>query len=316
MTGPGRSAGRLLVFGEALVDVVVDATGTELRRAPGGSPLNVAVGLARLGVPTTLATCLGRDPLGRLLEAHLRTSGTALAAPATAGRTGTAVARLDADGVASYDLDVDWDPVPRPLPEDLDALHVGSLGTVLEPGRRLVLDSIRTANLRGIPVSYDPNVRPSTVCDPSAAWRDVRRIAAAATVVKLSSDDLAALQPGRDPAGVLAELLTGAATRLAVLTLGAGGAVAATATARAEVAAPPVDVVDTVGAGDAFTAGLLVALREAGLLSAPAAGYATERQLRAAVRAATEVAAYTCGRRGADPPFRCQLPPSWPYLPQ
>src|SRR4051794_29857311 len=212
MDGP-----RFLVAGEALVDIVVPASGTP-ERAPGGSPLNVAVGLARLGLDTTLVTEVGDDELGRLLVQHLDESAVRLAAGSVVAgqRTSTATAHLDARGAASYDFDLRWDLAPHPVPAGTTALHVGSVGAALRPGRDSVLAMVAEAVRAGLLVSYDPNARPVFTPDPEQAWRDVREIAGMSALVKLSDEDLHFLQPGADAAVVAAELL-GGPTRLVVV---------------------------------------------------------------------------------------------------
>jgi fructokinase len=304
----GAPGPRFVVAGESLVDVVVTAAG-DTRRAPGGSPLNVAVGLARLGVPTTLVTEIGDDALGRLVVDHVLASDVALhpGSVVTGRHTSTATAHLDASGAASYDFDLGWELQPRTLPEEATALHVGSLGTALRPGRDQVLAMVAEATRRGLLVSYDPNARPSLTPDPAQAWRDVLEVAASAAVVKLSDEDLAFLAPGTTPEGLAAELLRGP-TRLVVVTFGGEGALAFSRETQVRVASRPSRVVDTVGAGDSFMAALLAVVVEHGLdeLSAP--------RLQQYVEAAHQAAAVTVSRLGADPPRRGELPPAWPAL--
>ncbi|WP_203231103.1 carbohydrate kinase family protein [Nocardioides caldifontis] len=299
---------RFVVVGESLVDVVVTPAG-ETRRAPGGSPLNVAVGLSRLDVPTTLVTEIGDDALGRLVVDHVLASDVALPPGSIVpGRhTSTATAYLDASGAATYDFDLAWELEPRALPEEAGALHVGSLGTALRPGRDQVLALVEEATRRELLVSYDPNARPSLTPDPGQAWRDVREVAAAASIVKLSDEDLGFLTPGTTPEE-LARLLLQGPTRLVVVTSGGSGAWAFSAEAQVHVASRTSEVVDTVGAGDSFMAALLAVVVEHGLddLTAP--------RLQQYVEAAHEAAAVTVSRLGADPPRRSDLPSGWPVV--
>ena len=299
---------RFVVAGEALVDVVVRAGG-DTHNAPGGSPLNVAVGLARLDVPTTLVTEVGDDALGRLLVEHVLASDVALHPDSvvTGRRTSTATAHLDATGAASYDFDLGWELGPRQLPEEAGALHVGSLGTSLRPGRDHVLSLVDQATSRGLLVSYDPNARPTLTPDPQQAWRDVREVAAAATIVKMSDEDLAFLAPGTTPDELVTSLLA-AATRLVVVTFGGEGALAATRDGRVHVASRPSTVVDTVGAGDSFMAALLAVVVEHGL------DELTPPRLQQYVEAAHLAAGITVSRPGADPPRLGELPADWPSV--
>lgn len=294
---------QFVVVGEALVDIV-QPVGEEPTEAPGGSPMNVAVGLARLDVPTVLVTELGDDEHGRLVADHVRASGAELAAGSVrkGHRTSTATARLDRGGAATYDFELTWGLDGQDLPPELSGVHVGSLGAVLAPGRAAVLDLLAQARQAEAFVSYDPNVRPAFL--PS--WDEVAEVASFADVVKLSDEDLELLRPGVSTAEVVGELLAGR-THLVVVTRGPLGALAFTAQDNVEVEAPPTDLVDTVGAGDSFMAGLVAVLLEWG----------TPRdlpgnRLRTLLEAAGRAAAVTCARRGANPPTRRELPPGWP----
>jgi fructokinase len=293
-----------VVAGESLVDIVRSGDSAD-EYAAGGSPLNVAVGLARLGVTTTLVTDFGDDELGSMLADHLAASGVAVAPASvvTGRRTSSAAALLDHAGAATYDFDLHWDPVPTELPADASGLHVGSLGALLEPGASVVEALLLEAVRRGLPVSYDPNVRPFFVTDPADTWRRVRAIASHAKVVKLSDEDVRTLCPGRPESECLEQLL--ASSPLVVVTRGAAGASAYTSEGSVDVAITPGPLVDTVGAGDSFMAALLAVLVEH--------DWSWERDdLAWILHAATTAAAVTCSRRGANPPRRRELPPGWP----
>ncbi len=309
-TAARPSGPHAVVAGEALVDIVRPTVG-EPERAPGGSPLNVAVGLARLGLDTVLVTELGDDDDGRLVRAHVHDSGVRLhpAAVVADRSTSTATARLDATGAATYDFDLRWELAPVALPEPTDALHVGSVGVLLRPGRDTVLELVAQAGARGALVSYDPNARPALTPDPVAAWRDVQEVAASADLVKASDEDLAFLVPGSRPDEV-ARLLLGRGTRLFVMTRGGGGAVAFTAATTLEVPSGRVPVVDTVGAGDSFMAALVAVALEHGLEELD------DPRLAAYLTAAHQVGAVTVSRRGADPPRSDELPAGWPAVPR
>jgi fructokinase len=287
-----------LVVGEALVDVVARPDGTS-ERHPGGSPANVAVGLGRLGHDVALLTAFGDDADGRLLRSHLEDSRVRVLAAPT-GRTGVAQATLDDDGVATYAFDLSWDLGGAPTEAPPTWLHVGSLGTWMTPGAAAVRDLVDRYAGRAT-VSYDPNCRPHLMGDAGAARTSVEALVAASDVVKASEEDVAWLYPGTsavDVARAWAE--TGPA--LVVVTLGAEGAVGVAAGAVVEVGpAAGGPVVDTVGAGDAFSAGLLSALAGVDLARLDA-GTATGALERGAL-----VARRTCEREGADPPWG--LPP-------
>lgn len=309
---PGAS--RLVVVGESLVDVVVDESG-DSTSAPGGSPMNVAVGLARLGVPTLLVTQVADDPHGHMIVDHVRDSGAALSrsSPRQGDRTSTAVAHIGAGKAARYDFDIRWDLPAQDLPAT-SGLHVGSLGATLLPGRDTVLAMVRQAAARGLFVSYDPNERPALLEDPESAWRDVTELASLSTLVKVSEEDLEALRPIESVTDLARELLSGSRTELVILTRGAASTLGFGQDLAVEVSAAPVELVDTVGAGDSFMAAALAVLWEWGVLGSPGGGLASldEDRLRELLSAAAIAASVTCGRRGADPPWHSELPPEWP----
>ncbi|WP_346533541.1 carbohydrate kinase [Micromonospora sp. DPT] len=304
----------ITVVGEALVDLIEHEPGETVAR-PGGSPANVAVALARLGQPTNLLTQLGDDAYGRTLRAHLSGSGVRLDPASVVDLPGTSVARsrVGPDGQAAYDFDIAWRSFPdgaltaRPGPADV-CLHTGSLATVLRPGADDVLALVRARRYTAT-ISYDPNCRPSLMGDPVAARQRVEELVAASDIVKVSLEDLAWLYPGRRYERAGHDWLAAGAS-LVVVTQGDGGAWAATRRCAVRVAALPVTVVDTVGAGDAFTAGLLAALDDREMLGAvrrAALRAVGPDALTAVLRQAARVAAWTCGRRGADPPTRADL---------
>ncbi|MGH3452828.1 MAG: carbohydrate kinase family protein [Nocardioidaceae bacterium] len=295
----------VLVVGEALVDVT-RAPGRPDAQHPGGSPLNVAVGLARLGVPTTLAAQLGSDPHGDRIRAHLADSGVRLVALASNGPTASATAHLDADGHATYEFDLRWDPPELPDPSGHALLHVGSIGSWMPPGADAVAELVVRARSIGVPVSFDPNVRPALAPDLDAVRERVRRLAAAATIVKLSDEDAATLDgPAGNAAMATVDHLVGLGPALVAVTRGGDGALLASDSERIDVAAREVTVADTIGAGDAWMAGLL-----AGIVTrdwADVASFSPDR-LAWLGRLATATAAITCSRPGADPPWRHELP--------
>ena len=300
----------LVVAGESLIDVVRAPDGV-MHEAVGGAPLTVATALARLDVPAILITQLGDDQHGDLIRARAGADGLELEAHPV-GRTATSTAQLDGSGAASYSFDLSWTLPPIELPA-CDALHVGALGTLLEPGRDSVWDLVDQAYARAVPVSYDPNIRPAFVEDAEQVWRDVEALAGRASVVKLSDQDIDLLLPGADPADIARSLLDGDRTELVLLTHGADGATAFTGEATAAVPAASVEVVDTVGAGDCFAAAVLAVLFEDGAFGEYGAGLPRSgTDLSRLLRAASVAAAVSCGRRGADPATRSELPPGWP----
>ncbi|MEV0198472.1 carbohydrate kinase [Nonomuraea sp. NPDC050691] len=281
-----------------------------LRVHAGGGPANTAVALARLGTPARFLGRLSGDVFGRLFRDRLASSGVDLSACVEAAEPSTlAVAALDERGQAAYGFHAegaaDWAWTAAELDSrDLSGaacLHTGSLALVREPGRDAV-EAFAAAAAERATVSIDPNVRPSLA--PRVAY-DVARWCAFADILKLSEDDLAFLAPD-EPVEHVCDVWHAAGAPLVIVTRGGAGALVSLNGARAEVAAPRVTVVDTVGAGDAFTAGLLHRLDRRGLLGGRLDGLDLETAVDAAAFAA-RVAALTCAVPGADPPWARDL---------
>lgn len=303
------------VIGEALIDLVMDPPGTDpagppvYLAHPGGSPYNVAVGLARLGQPTRLVARLSGDAFGRQLRGHAEANGVDLSCAVAATEQSTlAVVSLDADRNAGYDFyrdgTADWqwsDAELDRIPADAAWLHTGSLASWTEPGAGVIADLLRRRRQQGpVVVSYDPNIRPALLPDHGLALARVEAMVGLADVVKASAEDLAWLYPGRDAEEVLRHWRElGAA--VVVMTDGGRGARFIAGEEVATVPARPVAVVDTVGAGDAFMAGLINALVTAGFEPGP------DLDIAAAVDEAILVAALTCARAGANPPTAAEL---------
>ncbi len=317
MTG-AAARGAIAVVGEALIDLVPAGDGRLFEAAPGGSPANVAVGLARLGVPVYLGARIADDLLGRRVRAHLADNGVDLSFVAPAREpTSLAIVAVGGNGAPEYDFRVagtaDWqwtDAELSALPaDDTLAIHTGSLAATQLPGAEPVARLAERAATQ-VTVSYDPNCRPLLMGDVDVARARIERLIAHADVVKASAEDLAWLYPGRAPAEV-AERWLALGPALTAITLGAEGVVAVGSVAgRVWRPGLTVDVVDTVGAGDAFSAAMLHGLHGRDLLGA--ARRQTLRGLSAATLAevldrAVRAAALTCTRRGADPPTLTEL---------
>lgn len=285
-----------LVIGEALIDIVGTAEGST--EHVGGSPANVAVGLARLAHPGTLLTQLGRDARGERIAAHLEAERVELAEGSFGeAPTSTALATLGADGAAEYVFDITWDVADLPV-GGASAVHTGSLGLFLSPGADTV-QGILTAASGSVPVTLDPNIRPELLPDHAAALRRFEDTAALADLVKLSDEDAAWLYPERSEDEVLTHLLQ-LGPELAVLTRGAHGAVAATAEGTVGVPARAGTVVDTIGAGDSVMASLIASLLTHGV------GWCVQHAHQVLQRAAA-AASITVSRAGAQPPTLAEL---------
>ncbi|MFI6894748.1 carbohydrate kinase [Streptomyces sp. NPDC050256] len=297
----------LLVIGECVADIVREP-GKADRVHPGGSPANVAYGLARLGHGATLLTQLGADGNGRLIRDHLTAAGVDVRTDGSTAPTPSAVVTLDGAGRAAYAFEITWSLGPVSLERTPAHVHTGSIAAVTEPGASAVLAAVESLRAAAT-VSYDPNVRPELMGDHEAAVRRAELCVALSDVVKASDEDLEWLYPGEDPVKAAERwLATGPAVVL--VTRGGDGACAVLPGGPVTVEALPAEVVDTVGAGDAFMSGTLHALAAHGLL-----GPAGRERLRAldrttvtdVLRRAAASAAVTVARAGANPPDKAEL---------
>jgi len=300
------------VLGEALVDLVPGDGPGEYRARPGGSPFNVAIGLARLGHRTALMARLADNAFGRLLREHAAAERIDLsAAPRATEPTTLAIVSLDAEARARYDFymqgtaDWQWTEAETALvPRDTAVLHLGSLASWTAPGDERVHAMAAALHRRGdVVTSYDPNVRPLLLGRPEYARGLVERCVSAAHIVKASREDLDWLYPGDGIERVSARWL-GLGALLVVVTDGPRGAhVFRPGAEPVHRAGRPVRVVDTIGAGDAFTAGLLGGLVRRGLQHPESLRGCGPARLAAVVDEAILVSALTCERIGADPPY-------------
>lgn len=301
----------MVVAGEALIDLkALNQRGQLLYSPhPGGSPYNVALGLGRLGVPVAFLGRFSTDAFGQLLKAHLKRSRVdlrytvegpelttlALVTPGAQGESFAFYCQNTADTLLRVE------DLPEELPQGA-WLHLGSISLLLRPTAD-TLEALLERETGRRPISLDPNVRPFLIPDKSAYEERLRGWLGRVDLVKVSQADLAWLYPGQGPLEVArAWLRLGPA--LVVVTLGAEGALALLDGKEVRVEAPRVEVVDTVGAGDAFMAGLLAGLYRAGVASRPALLELDLEQLSRLLAFAAKVAALTCTRAGADPPWQ------------
>ena len=299
---------RFLVVGEALTDSVShDGTRSE---TPGGSPLNVAVGIARLGHRVTLAARVGKDSRGMEIAAHAMDSGVSLMEDFSGlSRTSSATATIAPNGSASYDFDLLWDFTPDMVHSgDCDHVHTGSIGATLEPGATGVVELLRREKAKGSSISYDPNVRPSIMGQPDEVLDRVEELVGLSDIVKASDEDIAWLYPGKTLQDAVSHWKS-LGPQLVVVTQGANGVIAWLGSIEVSAPTQATHVHDTIGAGDSFMAGLLVALSEHDALGSHKNRLAelTEAELAGAIDFALSCAAITVSRAGANPPRRAEL---------
>lgn len=307
----------ILCCGEALIDML-PATLADGRRAfvphAGGAVFNTAIALGRLGAPVGLFTGLSEDLFGRMLAAELAASRVQTDLVVRSARPTTLAFVELADGQARYHFH-DENTAGRmltradlpDLPATAGALFFGGISLACEPAADAYAALLhRQAGQRVVMI--DPNIRPAFIADPARYRARLAGMLARADIVKVSEEDLDWLAPGPAPLADRARALIGQGPQLVVVTRGAAGAVGFHASG-AEVAVPPcpAEVVDTVGAGDSFNAGLLACLHAKGLLGRAEIAALSPQELGAAMEFGAKVAAVTVTRAGANPPWAHEL---------
>jgi len=299
---------RGLVIGESLIDIVERGQHV-IAEHVGGSPLNVAVGFARLGRDIDFLTRIGDDPYGRRIADYVNASGVQLVSESQpAERTATARAAIGKDGSAHYMFDLDWQLSGTPVVAPPLFVHTGSIAAVQEPGCLAVAALVDTYHISAT-ITFDPNVRPSLIAERDLARERIEHLVERSDIVKVSEEDLRWIDPDRPPERIAQAWLARGPAVVAV-TMGGQGAAAVCAAGEVRVPARQVRVIDTVGAGDAFTVGLIDALWARGLLGAqrrPELAGIDLDALTAALEAATAASALTVTRAGADLPDRAAL---------
>jgi fructokinase len=311
--GTSNPTDAVTVIGECVADAFTDrarppAVGLTLQVRPGGGPANTAATLARLGTPTRFLGRLSQDVFGAMLRDRLGAAGVDLSGSVDAAEHSTlAVADVDDAGDASYTFlsegAADWqwsdEELAAALRPQTACVHTGSLALALSPGGARIEDALAAVRGRAT-VCLDPNVRTRIV--PSALYRErLDRWCRLTDILRLSRDDLAELLPGASPEEAC-DTWHAAGVPLVLVTLGGEGVLASLRGTRLTIPAPPTQVVDTVGAGDAFTAGLLHSLRERGRLGGRLDALTTD-DVAAACGHGTQIAAAACSVPGADPPL-------------
>lgn len=297
-----------LVVGESVIDLVTDRNGVTTAH-PGGSAANTAVALARLGRSSRLASSFADDDHGALIRTHLSRSRVRLANdPRTVERTATARATIGADGSAAYDFDIDWHVTIRPSRQAPTVVHVTSLAPVLMPGAANVLGLVQ--RLRpSTAISYDINARPEITGRGRTITERVERAASLSDIIKASDEDLRTLYPGADLAAAARRLLA-LGPRAVVVTRGSYGASWFARRQRVEVPSWPTPVVDTIGAGDSFSAALIDGLWSLSHFASPrlaTLASVDDSSVAALLAYASSAAAIAVSRAGANPPSRSEL---------
>jgi fructokinase len=301
----------ITVMGEALIDIIVDPDG-EVTSVVGGAPLNTARTLARLGESVAFLGGVSSDAFGRRIHRLLTSDGVAMALPDLVEQPSTlAIAQIDEHGAATYRFMMEGTSAAAVTPElavaaispDCTAIHVGTLGLVLQPLADAAVAVVAAARPEQI-VMVDPNCRPSVMTSSEVFDRTLAAVLTRADVVKVSGDDLAFMSPGVDPL-IAATQLQARSSAVVLFTDGANSVWVITGAARVELAVPKVPVIDTVGAGDSFSGGFLAYLSQHGLHRD---SLSQIEVLTAAAEFGIQVAGITCQRAGAQPPFVHELP--------
>jgi fructokinase len=300
----------VICLGELLIDFVPTVTPTSLvdapafKKAPGGAPANVAVGLARLGTSSAFMGKVGDDPFGHFLADTLAAAGVEVGTLCftVQARTALAFVSLRPDGDREFMFYRHPSADMLFTPEEVDAaalgaaraLHYGSISMISEPSRSATLHAIEVAKQAGCLISCDPNLRLPLWPDAASARDGILQALAKAQLVKISDSELKFLTGSDDPSAARATLWH-ENTELIVITGGPEGCLYLTAASEGHVAAFSVDAVDTTGAGDGFVAGILQGLvRDPGMVQ-------DETRVRTLCRFANAVAALVTTERGAIP---------------
>ena len=294
--------GQVWVVGEALIDLVPGASGV-VEAIVGGGPANTAKALAGLGFSASFIGGISSDEFGELIKAELRQAGVDLSLVKFSDLpTATASVLLDGAGKASYKFTLDgtatfsfsksWLPLGNP-----SVIHIGTLATIVEPAASELFEWIQGI---GVPIVFDPNVRTSVLEDLHKYCVMVEKWVGISSVVKVSEEDIASLYGNRDCVSVARKWINNG-VGLVVITRGENGLIGVTSESLVEVPGVPVEVVDTIGAGDTVGAIVVEAIVEHGLEALKS------ERLTLVLERAAKAAAITCSRAGAKPPTRDEL---------
>lgn len=305
----------IVCCGEALIDMLPRCLpdGSDvLLPATGGAVYNTAIALGRLGVETGFFSGLSTDMFGRMLEGDLKNSGVNASFCARSARPTTLAFVELTGGNARYTF-YDEQTAGRMLDHgdlpvfggNVEALHFGAISLIPEPCGS-AYEALLARETPQRVISFDPNIRANFISDEGGHRARMRRMIAKSDIVKVSDEDLSWIEPHQPPEKTIADWIAGGAS-IVVMTLGADGARASCASGEVQVPVEPVDVVDTVGAGDSFDAGFLAGLKQQDLLSKAALQTISQEQLENALGLATTVASVVVSRAGANPPWNHEL---------
>lgn len=299
--------------GEAVIDFVPKGS-LGYTPCPGGSPLNLAIAVARLGVPIGFISKISTDFFGDMLFNRLASEGVDTRFTVRSERPSTlAFVKIDAGQEPRYafytentaDRSLSVGDIPSPLPDEVQCLEFGSISLLLNPQGETIKSLIRRESGRRV-ISFDPNVRPMLIHDKTAYIREMEQLAALADIIKVSSADLEWMYPQR-PAVKSAEDWLARGAKIVVVTRGKDGALLLSPAFRTEVPEYPVRVTDTIGAGDTFHAAFLARLFQRNFLTSKALAHIKEEAAQDAVCYAVKASSLNCTRQGADPPTAAQL---------
>lgn len=307
----------VLVIGEALVDVVQYLDGTT-RNIPGGSPANTAVALSRLGVNTFMKARMSTDKYGIQIKKYLTDQSINLNHSLFVNDPSSVIeAQIQSDGSAKYSAnlvgasDYGWqkDELNQEIDSEIKVVHLGSLTSYVQPGATNVenwFNELRNSNKYFL--SFDPNIRHPLDGQPEKEVRErAKKLASLANVVKASDEDLRWINPGKSLEDTALELIE-SGTNLVVITLGKLGAIAMNQQKElVQIQAEQINVVDTIGAGDTFSAALILQLIERGLLDSDSLKSMNKNQIQEILLNCAQASAITCSREGANPPTRKEV---------
>ena len=305
----------IICCGEALIDMLPRKSrehGSVLLPVAGGSVFNTAIALGRLGEETRFFSSISTDRFGHLLKDQLTASGVDYTLCHQSERPTTLAFMELKNGQANYNF-YDEGTAGQMLGEqdlpvidrDIDAMVFGGISLISEPCGS-AFETLMKRNAAKCVIYLDPNIRPDMIKNSSQHRKRIQRMITLSDIVKVSDEDLQWIEPDLVETDIVGKWL-GSGVSLIIITHGGNGSAAFSTTGTIRTGAQPVDIIDTIGAGDSFNAGILSALREAGLLNKSSLAAADIGDIRPALKQATMIASITVSRAGADAPWKSEL---------